>query len=103
MSKHNTATIALLRFAKPKNPGLDIKTEPEDDYPSYPTLMDLDPEYAAQVKRWTKLQGYAAYLATFREPDSVENMSYCSTCDGSVLESEAPAQAFEFGKIDNKK
>ena len=99
MSKHNTPLIHLIQFAKSKSPDIDIKTEPEDDYPSYPTLMDLDPEYASQVKRWEKLQKYKDYLATYPEPTSVENMSYCSTCDGSIIEPKDQAQAFEFGKI----
>ena len=45
--------IASLIGFSPVDP-VTVKVEPTDDYPVYPTLMDLDPEYAAQVEDWKK-------------------------------------------------
>ena len=30
----------------------DVKTELEDDYPIFPTLMELNPDYAIKVLQW---------------------------------------------------
>ena len=50
-----TAEAAELSTPKAKWPKLtqdEVKTELPDDYPTYPTLMDLDYDYRVQVLMW---------------------------------------------------
>ena len=42
---------------------VDVKTELPDDYPEYPTLMDLDPELAEKARKMAKLTTYYNWCA----------------------------------------
>ena len=56
-----------------KRQKVDVKTELPDDFPEYPTLMDLDPEYGEKVANWNRFlketYGYES------EPESNNNTS----------------------------
>ena len=45
-----------------------VKQELDDDYPEYPTLMDLDPVYAEQVNRWNAY--VQEYYGSSADPES---------------------------------
>lgn len=50
-----TAEVAQLENSNAKKPKIlqeDIKTEPLDDYPDYPTLAQLDPDYGLKILLW---------------------------------------------------
>ena len=46
------AEINAFAQPEPKRRKIVVKQELADDYPDFPTLMELDPEYAAKVEQW---------------------------------------------------
>ena len=69
----------------PKRRRIIVKQELNDDYPEYPTLMDLDPVYAEQVNRWIDyVQEYYGSNADLEN----ESESESETQSGSESESE---------------
>ena len=59
----------------PKRRRIIVKQELADEYPEYPTLMDLDPAYAEQVNRWNEFvrEYYPSESDSENESDSVSN------------------------------
>ena len=69
---------------EPKRRKLVVKQELSDDYPEFPTLMELDPEYAAKVEQWQE----------FLEQNYPDDSSLTdSEFDASVSESDFDADA----------
>ena len=52
-----------------------VKQELADEYPEYPTLMDLNPAYAEQVNRWNEYvrENYPAESYSESESESVSD------------------------------
>ena len=87
-----TAEIAQLENSNAKKPKIlqeDFKTEPVDDYPDYPTLTQIDPEYGLKVLHWElHLIHNSLLLALGKEPLELNPMKV-----------EREWFQFEFGKI----
>ena len=87
-----TAEVAQLENINAKKPKIlqeDFKTEPVDDYPDYPTLAQLDPEYALKILLWDlHLIHNSMLIALGKEP-----------IDLKPIKVEREWYQFEFGKI----
>ena len=87
-----TAEIAQLDCSTAKKPKIlqeDFKTEPIDDYPDYPTLAQLDPEYGLKIILWElRLIHNSMMVALGKQP-----------LDLKPIKVEREWYQFEFGKI----
>ena len=87
-----TAEVAQLENSNAKKQKIlqeDCKTEPIDDYPHYPTLTQLDPDYCLKVLRWElHLIHNSMLLALGKEPLEL-----------TPIKVEREWYQFEFGKI----
>ena len=67
----------------PKRRRIVVKQELDDEYPEYPTLMDLNPAYAEQVKRWNEYvrEYYPVESYSESESESVSDTEYESVSE----------------------